>query len=179
MDDKGIPKELFEKDPRIKPVGPKNEGEESQALVEPEVKFSEGASEKEADETIERKNQAEFTEISEWKTEKQGEIEKEIERSEEAPVVEVEESLEKITSLPTIEASPVQTKPSQPPRYFEFEEEDGQLVKKENVYEPQSYIIPGAEGLEETKSTSVSPLIWLAVVIFLLVMVFLIYRFAF
>lgn len=173
MDENGIPKELFEKDPRIKPVEAGQGTEKSPEAVEQEVETKEKLTE-EKSETDFGKSLATEPELLESKSE--GEIKQDHKYT---PVIEVEESLEKITSLPTIEAPPAQAKPSRPPRYFEFEEESGQLVKRENVYEPQSYAIPGAEDLGETETKPINPLVWLAVVIFLLVLVFLIYRFAF
>lgn len=173
MEENGIPKELFEKDPRIKPVESGRGAGESSKATEKEVKVVEERAEEEAESGL-AESLATEPKLLEGKNE--GGVGEELEKT---PVIEVEESLEKITSLPTIEASPAQVRPPRSPRYFEFEEESGQLVKKENVYEAQSYAIPGAEEVDKIETKPINPLIWLVAVVFLLILVFLIYRFAF
>ncbi len=169
MNEEGIPKDVFEKDPRIKPVeAPKelgkprdleNEVAKPERAVEEEAAGAKGLPSAEA-------GLAESLE------------EEKFEEGEKKPVVEVEETLEKITSLPTIEESREEIRPARPPRYFEFEEDTGELVKKESLYEPQSYALPEQEVIEE-KTKSFSPLFWLVIVLVLLALVFLIYRLAF
>jgi hypothetical protein len=171
MNEKGIPRDIFEKDPRIRPVGGSKEPDKPQDLRENEMAEPESAFEEEvAGVKGVPSAEAGLAESLEEEKLEDGEGKK--------PVVEVEETLEKITSLPTIEESKEEVRPARPPRYFEFEEDAGGLVKKEILYEPQSYALPGEEIIEE-KTKSFSPLFWLVIVLVLLALVFLIYRLAF
>lgn len=170
MSEKGIPKEVFEKDPRIKEVKPKKEPEKTQEPVNIETEAGESGTE--------GKDEAGFSKepLVAARTTEDLENERVEQKLEGAMVVEVEETLERITSLPTIEEAREELRTVRPPRYFEFEEESGGLVRKESIYEPQSYALPSFEEVVEEKSKSLSPYIWLVVVLILSALAFLVYR---
>ncbi len=93
--------------------------------------------------------------------------------------VEVEESLEKISFLPTIEVYSAEPRLAATPRYFEFEDESGNLVKKENVDEAKSCLIPAAQNSDKISAWPGNPISWLAVKGVLLIVVFLLNHFIF
>lgn len=124
----GIPKEVFEKDARFRVVS-EGSGETPQPtdLKRGEEVFPEVFEEK----------QAEFSEKTGSEPgQKETEEALEKETAAEENVVEVEDTLERVISAPTVEASetdfpiPRQAAPTEPARFFEFDESAG-LVKME------------------------------------------------
>jgi hypothetical protein len=177
--EKGIPKDIFEKDPRIRIVG-EGKGEEKGKPLPTKEKASE---KKESIELKEEKGE-EAKEAVEEKPVETAEEEEEIsvgegkgeEREKEQKVVEVEESLEQLVSAPTIETPAKETRKGEA-TYYEFEESEEGL-KKIEVGEVVTY---GTETPEENypQSETRGLIFWatLGTVIFLIFLGLLIISF--
>lgn len=162
--EKGIPKDIFEKDPRIRIVGEKDSGKkESVELREEEEETKEAVEE----EPVERLEERERISVEEGR--KEG-------KKEEQKVVEVEESLEQLVSAPTIE-TPAEERKRGEATYYEFEESEEGL-KKIEVGEVVTY---GTEppGEEYPEKETRSLIFWaaLGIVIFLIFLGLLIISF--
>ncbi len=146
--EKGIPKDIFEKDPRIRIVGEGKKEEKKKPLPTKEkafkekeiIELKEGMG-KEVKEAVEEKP-VETAKEEEEIFVKEG---KEKEKGKEQKVVEVEESLEQLVSAPTIETPAKEARRGEA-TYYEFEESEEGLRKVE-VGEVVTY---GTETLEES-----------------------------
>jgi hypothetical protein len=171
-EEKGIPKDVFEKDPRIRIVG---EGEEKPLPSEGKISEDEKAlaPEEKPKEELTRET-GEEKEIEEL--EEEGAVSEE--KEEEQKVVEVEESLEQLISAPTIE-TPVEEVKSGEATYYEFEESEEGL-KKVEVGEVVTYGTDTPQEHYVEKETKGKGLIFwaaLGTVIFLIFLGFLIIGF--
>jgi vacuolar-type H+-ATPase subunit I/STV1 len=143
--EKGIPKDIFEKDPRIRIVGEEKSEEKRESLP-----AKEKASEKKESIELKEERKEEIKEAAE--EEPVGTAEEEVsveegekEKEKEQKVVEVEESLEQLVSAPTIE-TPTEEARRGEATYYEFKESEEGL-KKIEVGEVVTY---GTETLEES-----------------------------
>jgi hypothetical protein len=144
--EKGIPKDIFEKDPRIRIVGEEKSEEKGESLP-----AKEKASEKKESIELKEERKEEIKEAAEEEpvgtAEEEVSVgeEKEKEKEKEQKVVEVEESLEQLVSAPTLE-TPTEEARRGEATYYEFKESEEGL-KKIEVGEVVTY---GTETPEES-----------------------------